>query len=615
MSSVGLKIKLAKLLRLKKSGNKINADSNFYKLGYEKCCSNNYCQIFMPKLHHKRILAILDDVIVTGYLQKDPIHFCLYPDRNIQSVCFKVSLCPKIFPGLIPNSEISNVLLLRYMRSTSQKKKIKSWRLVVITNKAQIFHNFPSRSKLCDGPFCESDLLKFEESVVWDIPERKYPSKLENCLPCEYYFPCLDDDRYEYHPLPNDAQSFVDRFGNGGFPRTKKVFRDGFETWLSRFYIPTRSKNTNPFSFMGGFTNDYQATTIGTYQSALLEGTRISFFISYDGGREWFCKYDFGDFCEYNFLENECGFDVFNGGSPINLSNFNDEKINLYIRRRKVLASDKECNIEWDEPVFIELIEPGKPMIIKTRDKHNLKTNEAISLFSNSQTNYWFVSKCLSGNNYILFKVKVIDEYTVSLFEFVANPNNPICCRHIHHINRVKDGWILGTGEIYPNGWILYFQLKEGDYFTKEFHDEFGRLKPLILNHSKNSVQRTMGVLLEDNDNNSIIFALDHSFLSRPEVSRFKISRNSNGIFKGKLDDIDDLMKFENIFESNEVTYLFQKISGVFVFCGQLGELGMSYDDGTTWNRFHLRDTLIHYNGSFENGFAIEGYVFSFNVR
>ena len=58
----------------------------------------------------------------------------------------------------------------------------------------------------------------------------------------------------------------------------------------------------------------------------------------------------------------------------------------------------------------------------------------------------------------------------------------------------MKDGWLIGTGEIYPNGWMLYFQMKEADsYSEKHAWEEFEIFR---LNSTRESVQRTLGAIL-----------------------------------------------------------------------------------------------------------------------
>ena len=93
-------------------------------------------------------------------------------------------------------------------------------------------------------------------------------------------------------------------------------------------------------------------------------------------------------------------------------------------------------------------------------------------------------------------------------------------CRHIHHINTLKDGWIIGTGEIYPNGWLLYVQQKMAD--TYSVVDAREELIIRRINTEEGSVQRTMGLMLSDSPDNDIVFASDHDTLARNEIDAQK---------------------------------------------------------------------------------------------
>ena len=154
----------------------------------------------------------------------------------------------------------------------------------------------------------------------------------------------------------------------------------------------------------------------------------------------------------------------------------------------------------------------------------------------------------------------------------------------------------MGTGEIYPNGWIFFIPFKEADTFMPKLaNDEWEFIR---LNSTKNSVQRTMGVFLKDDFNSTLIFASDHDLLNReniimPEKREITFNRNSTGIFLGKLRDIDNLQKFKCIVEAREPSFFFKEINGIFIFSGQRGELILSFDQGKTWKKDHIDRELM----------------------
>lgn len=612
MSIVRFKELYRKLKRYIKNGNKCCMQKSFSKYKTDVVYDGNDYLVLAPKHGSKKVLAIHNDVVVEGNFNIDPTTFFLFPDYNIKAIRYKIRLTKHTFPNLIKDSKITNVVILKYLRTVSKKQSLRSWRLVVFTDKGQIYHNFPNRSIDCAGSSKVQDIILFEESVVWDLPGRQLPSKNERCDELETFNPNLPDSCYEYHPLLNTSKEFVDKYGNGGFGKARTVkTKNGLE-FVSRFYIPIRNELSSPFNYMGGFDNSYRMTVLGTYNSGIKTCSRNCIFMSDDGGREWFCKYEFGDLGEYAFLETQ-GYDVRNNGNPIssNLTyQYNRNDISIFKRNTCI---DKFC-FEWVAKGNVSSIEKGNPCIVHTFSNHNLKNNEIIKFTINRsvflKSNLSFNKKdndCLSTQ---LFKVIERDETSFYLYEYGYSEDNPIACRHIHHITPSKDGWIIGTGEIYPNGWLLFLKCNESDAFSLMKASDYFEIE--LLNHSKTSVQRTMGVHLLDKPSQNIIFASDHSSLPWRTVNipnSSQIERGSTGVFIGNIADLDDFSKFNCLFESDEVSYFFRIIDNIICYGGQLGELSLSKDGGNHWKTLHLRNPLIHLNGTFNGGFVVENTI------
>lgn len=101
------------------------------------------------------------------------------------------------------------------------------------------------------------------------------------------------------------------------------------------------------------------------------------------------------------------------------------------------------------------------------------------------------------------------------------------------------------------------------------------------INTEEGSVQRTMDLLLDDSIDKRIVYASDHDTLARKELNNSSlgnVSRNSIGIFVGKLKDIDDRSAFECVYDASEPCYYFQKIDDMLVFTVQRGELAVCKD-------------------------------------
>ena len=583
---------------------------DYRRYGYDKAVDATQISVFKPRRGRKPIVAVLDDVWVRASLSRNPHSFVLYPDSSHPSIKYRIKLKKRTFPDLLPHSRIANIVLLKYMRQVAEHTRVKSWRLVVFTEQGQVYHNFPAEKPEMDGRFNRFDIVRFEESVVWDCEGRRFPSKEMQHQAYEQYVPNLPEECYQHHPPVRE----------NGFSDHKTVTRNGKVVVLSRFYFPSRSKNTNPFVYMGGFANDYQMTVIGTYQGNIEVGARECVFFSSDGGREWYNRYEFGDPGEYDYVHKQRGYRISNWGNPVLIPGLNQSKNNAITdlrctKRRINTAFDQQTKFIWEPFVEIEKVYCDKTLTVKTVQKHQYADGDVVSIVGkcNAEELEWAISETVDEASCLhtkLFKAKVLDDYTFELYEYVANPDNNICCRHIHHINRQKDGWIIGTGEVYPNGWIVFIQQKECDYFNRNSCNASADFNIYRLTSSPDCVQRTIG--LEFLDDERIVFASDHPTLARPEqtIGDAEISRSSTGVYIGDARAIDDFSKYKCVYGSPEVGYFFRKIDGVLVYGGQLGELAFSFDDGQTWKTYHMNQTLRCYMGSFADGFIIDGIVF-----
>lgn len=595
-----LKELIFKYQRWKNDKKVYNFKKSFF--GYPLYKENDYYQIYRHPIKRKKIIAAYDKTIVIE--RKN----CLIIIPNIVNRFFfiKIKLTEKFFPGLLQNSKIDKVLIIPYIRATANNNFCNSKRIVVITDKGQIFHNFPMKINGKKNQV-ESDICLFEESCIWDLPSARYPSKSEDCDSMERYFPGLPDECYEYHPKITEKtpKSFV------YYENEKKIV-------LPRFYVHSRIANSNPFHFIGSGILDHKMTLIGTYRTNTDSGVRTCLFATDDGGENWFCKYEFADFGDYEFRQGNVDNWGLNFGNHIkNFSydiSYQENTIKLY---KRTIVLDKTDEIfKWNEIGVIKSFLNRENITIEFSNKHNLLNGNIVALkeISNNKHLNWMINNefnSLSIGNGMLFKVIVINDYVIELAEFVSQSNHNISCRHVHHINRIKDGWLVGTGEIYPNGWVLFVQLKEAD--TYSIKNAYSSLKVYRLNTTKNSVQRTMGTIIDGNSNPNLIFASDHDTLDMNTPNSESIfTRNSTGIFAGKLSEIEDRTKFKCIYDAKEPCFYFQKINGKIVFCGQRGEFSLSLDNGKTWIEERLDECFYYYYGFAFDFHIFDNYVIRF---
>jgi hypothetical protein len=141
------------------------------------------------------------------------------------------------FPNLLTGgNSIEKILLLPWDRNAGSANHTMGWRCVVITIKGQIYHNFPNRTPLAglpDGVEQVGDVNKWDESVVWDLPNRRLPSKSLDTFPYSLN-PCLPITCYDINPLINKDNGF----GNGGFDVVNIQNVQGNSVRFPRFKLP-----------------------------------------------------------------------------------------------------------------------------------------------------------------------------------------------------------------------------------------------------------------------------------------------------------------------------------------------------------------------------------------
>lgn len=588
-------------------------------LDYARIIDTKEYAVFERPIKGDYIVAAYGDVVV-----KRRGNTLIYiPNARVPFINYKIKLCNRILPDLIPNSNFMQCLLLPYLRVVKQDTYVKDIRLCIFTDKGQIYHNKPSREKFCDGFSKPGDVIRFEESVIWDLPDRKHPTNSVDGDACECYYPGLPEHCYTYSPCINSELGFHDLYGNGGFGKSKEVFIDGKKKLCTRFYQYSRTLQSNAFRFIGtGFKND-KMNLVATYCSNVEEGVRSCIFATSDGGRQWYCKYEFSDTGEYPFQQGHSGVWGTNFGNKIKIDENVDcsyNNVTVYKRKiclPKIVDGNVNTKFEWYAAGKVTAMEKNDTVKIVTEKPHGLTTGNIIALHCIDQqinTINWMLTEKLDENgnhNGFQFKIKVLDKYSFEIYELVSSDKATLPCRHIHHINTLKDGWIVGTGEIYPNGWLLYVQQKKAD--TYSIVDASEELIIRRINTGRNSVQRTMGALLSDSPDSSLIYASDHDTLERNSVndsSLSGISRSSIGVFVGKLDDIDDRNSFKCVYEAYEPCYYFQKLCDMLVFTGQRGEIAVCFDPNYhKWYQEHLESTIMFYYGSFRQYHIFNDYV------
>ena len=550
------------------------------------------------------------------------------------------------FPGLIANSSIKRIMIVPYHRRFTSGSTVqysgKYWRLVVFTDKGQIYHNYPDTADGYNGQQFANGEYKFDESVVWDLPDRMNPVKTTSgddatlIATGKYkYIPCLPDHMYEMHPAINQTNPY----GNTGFGAVK-TYTDELtnqEVKRARFFVPVRGFDEgDSFNWLSGCIQDAQMSAIGTYIGAYNYMGRVVVFTTNDG-REWFAQKEYGAHGEI-IAEGENG-DV-NISSPwgafaeygdvaTNRINFGTNTMSnssaFVVKKRSQYApsdyaKDPEATYDghtghrfkYGSAVNISSIvsNTSDGIVVTTATAHGLINgdNIVIEKVGNGVAAWnWLCAEGhddLQAGNGTLWKIRRLSDTTFRLMLEVQNPNENLSVRHIHSLNYAKEGLVVSCGEEYPNGWIELINKPLHDAFSKCFA---GNSYPVYrLNSTRMAVQRTLGTELIDGDNGiEFYFGADTDNVQRdnvtlPEGRYISFKNSSLGVYKAALADIDNYATFDCILAINEPAYFFKIVEGIMIFCGQQGTVALSKDMGNNWTVFRVSDDL--YAGSWLMG-------------
>lgn len=512
------------------------------------------------------------------------------------------------FPNLKSYSTVEHILMLQGGTL---------WRCVIITTAGQIYHNFPKRGTGTSRGSVDGDMLLWEESVVWDMPGRKYPSNVQTADANYSYMPGLPSAGYDFYPMLNTDASFVDTYGNGGFADTLTVGTTDY----CRYYEPNRNPYYHSFTFMGGFEIDTKLALIGTYKSNMTftDRSRICVFASDDAGRTWFNKYEF---TSQDAIPN-WGYAIDTSDSTQIPSDYPADRFTFTKRTLSIPSgSVKEPSKIYTlgTPILVTGITRASASVVTTTTAHGLTSGDVIVFNTTGDaTPFDFLLNPTAsdqvGGNGIFWKIEKLTATTFKIRQFIHNPFTNLPARHIHSINKIKDGYIIGTGEIYPNGWIVFLRLAEGETaLSPAASSDFDFYR---LTSSYYAIQRTLGTFLIDDADGTVIFAADHATLPRSNVAvdgrtDLTFARNSLGVFKGKLANIDDFSSFECIMETREPAYFFKNINGYWIFGGQRGGICVSNDGGLTWQSAvlpRLPKPIQHFYGTTRHEIILDDFI------
>lgn len=507
------------------------------------------------------------------------------------------------------NANFQSIHVLPYKRgNVLAEGATNDYRVVIITKGGEIYHNKPQRSIDGSDLPLAGDHLVFDQSVVWDMPHRRLPHISNTAFPY-YKNPAVPEPAY--FPVLNTDGAFVDSFGNGGFGISKT---EG-SVQRVRFLIRFNGIDMNPFRTMGGVIVEPQNMWIATYNpswSSTTQVTRECVFHTVNG-REWYNVYEFIPSNLLGTRLNTSGLPAYNANTLAIVNRDMDFPKEGYTPTTLFKPAAK---------VNISSITIGSNAVITTTEPHGLELPQGIIAIQTAsgatvQSEYsWMLNDAVTPNDYgnnVFFAYKRLTNTTFEIHEYINANTNNLQSRHIHCLNRAKDGVTIGTGEEYYTRQVSERSTTtlEGWYpQTHYIHLSAPAYVATKLNSSENGVLRPLGFILMDDKDQHMLSASDSDIAGKTvPTANGTLYRGATGLFKGKLIDINDRSKFETILESPDVSFFFQKVRDIYIYADVKGFIAVS-TDLVNWSTTYLNSTVFKLGGVDDlNRVCVDGII------
>lgn len=362
------------------------------------------------------------------------------------------------------------------------------------------------------------------------------------------------------------------------------------------------------FVLRGFGEHSKKLTIFGQYTGS---GDRVCLWVTTDGGFNFVCAYDFvGLWANSDESINTSAFSNYSSGLTLS-------KVTRNIPTAAVKEPEHKYTITelsgWS-------ITKGANTVINFNAAHGFNNYEIVAFTGNAGaewnqlTTSELTADSIGDNVYMC----IINSATqVTLKPYRGSYDDILQCRHIHSVNETKSGFIFATGEAYPQGWTMFLEQKkkDGGEILDAMTENF---KVYRLNSGENSLQRACGVLMFENEADpTIIFNSDDSNVVTNMLWAIDGRTNlpmssSNGIWKGKLSDIDDYSKFECLLDVPEPAIWMFRYNGIIVGYYQLGGIAVSIDDGKSFRYYPYYDGVRLLIGTYKGkiimnqGYALE---------
>ena len=491
-----------------------------------------------------------------------------------------------------------------------------SVRLCMVTVLGNIYHNYPAADAndltVVSNGISKFDLGSIYQTVYGDssLSSERIPS-LNSSLTSEEqkthrYEPGLPAWNYQQHTENVGGYQDTDKtieYGNGG--QTPILNKKGY----------THIRIVHPFDFGTNPQRPANPYQLGDFLcEPFAVKPKMTVFVPYvginakrnvilgtvDGGRSW-------------YVLHELGIGSFMGkfGNSLNYSSIGtyvSGDLSVSERLYNYPKSDVKEPVnafKYKAPVLISsIMTSGGKTTVTTSTAHGITDGMYIVFKKNNSGYFDFLSNTVvdgsaadldsnSCGNGRFYAAKVLSSTTFELLQCMGGMDEKINAHHVHSANVSKDGVVISCGEQYPNGWVLYVPIHEIDDFEYKNIWAYKYYNPYVirLNSSQNAVQRPVGFILNDDLEQSFLFASDEAHIDRGYIQitgrTDVMKRNSAGVFLGKLVDIDDISKTECVLELEETSLGLVKKQGFYIVLGMSRKTYIS-KDAKDWIEFPL---------------------------
>ena len=631
---------------------------------FRKVCSTKGFDMFLWEGEGKKLALTYRDIY--AWVGNGVLYLV---QGNITDTPTEIEVNDTNFPHLrrtISNAwpAISRVIACPFAYATSSNKygNINSLsgeqcRVCVIFTNGQIYHNYPSRHDdydMTSAEYNKTSFAQFDESVIWDLPNRKHPVKTNTgddatliATGLYYYNPALPDRCYEFHPAINQANGYGNSVGFGATTSVNNASYGENIGTRARFWRTNMDEpSANSFAYMGGYVNDERYTMVATYNGNLANSPcRICVFGTQDGGRSWFTMYEFGGRVSRRASNGTLGYAENSIGVPMAQGNDSMTSSGVYsLRRRFSVVPDATVKEPAHKFYYGDSIHIASIISNASTGKITVTTEESIDnnavlvngdcvvfdfqngVSASDRPFDWLVNNGAdedSGGDGKLFIVREKTSNSFVLAMYPWNPDNNLPVRHIHALNKCKDGVSVSSGEDYSTGgWILYNTIKSADAFGGYNVADVTKNAFVRLNSTSYSFARPLGTIIQQEESDTFAFVgmdtaiVDMGTVEMPEGRTDSFGHNSCGVWKTPISGMDSMAESGKlVYGSSETCFGFQKMGGVLVFVGQCGDFALSYDEGKTWSNCkipvgHRGQSGCHFSGmTYDNRFSMDNIL------